>query len=186
MTEREEKVLGVPLEGIELPRRKNRRSERKKALNVLYHLELRELLTRASESEDPESFINGLLSDILSDYGIEEESFSFKLLKITLTRLKEIDSLLLEFIEPHRWSTLPPLERSLLRLGVAQLLPNTELQDVPTEVAIDETVELAKRYSYRNFHKFVNAILDKVAKRIGTNSGKDLQEDIPDSTEAVQ
>jgi N utilization substance protein B len=58
---------------------------------------------------------------------------------------------------------MAPLERSILRLAVWELLAG----DVPAAVAIDEAVSLAKRYSSPEAGSLVNGVLGGVARRQG-------------------
>jgi transcription antitermination factor NusB len=53
------------------------------------------------------------------------------------------------------------IDRNLLRMGTAEILL---LDDVPDKVAINEAIEIAKRFSTENSGRFVNGILDKVAR----------------------
>ena len=55
------------------------------------------------------------------------------------------------------------VERAVLRLGAYEL---TARLDIPYRVAINEAVELAKRYGGEQGHKFVNGILDKLAAEV--------------------
>src|SRR5262245_4200424 len=56
------------------------------------------------------------------------------------------------------------VDRSILRLGAYELL---ERDDVPMQVAIDEAVELAKRFGGDESRAFVNGTLDAVARARG-------------------
>jgi len=58
--------------------------------------------------------------------------------------------------ELHR---LPQIDRDILRLATAEML----YLEVPKEVAINEAVELAKRYSTEDGYRFINGILRKIA-----------------------
>ncbi len=58
---------------------------------------------------------------------------------------------------------MAPLERSILRLAVWELLQ----ADVPAAVAIDEAVSLAKRYASPEAASLVNGVLGGVARRQG-------------------
>lgn len=55
------------------------------------------------------------------------------------------------------------VSRAVLLLGLAELHGR---RDVPTRVIINESVELAKRYGPVDCYRFVNAVLDRAAKRI--------------------
>jgi N utilization substance protein B len=59
--------------------------------------------------------------------------------------------------------TLAPIERALLVIGAWELAQRLE---IPYRVVINEAVELAKRYGGTDGHKFVNAVLDRVAARL--------------------
>jgi N utilization substance protein B len=56
-----------------------------------------------------------------------------------------------------------PIERAILRIAVFEFLRR---MDVPYRVVINEAVELAKRFGAEQGHKFVNGVLDKVAKEL--------------------
>ena len=61
---------------------------------------------------------------------------------------------------------MPSVDRSLLRIAVYELL---WCDDIPTAVAIDEAVELAKSLSTDDSASFVNGLLGEIANR-GTSS----------------
>lgn len=56
---------------------------------------------------------------------------------------------------------MPAVDRALLRMGVWEILYNDE---VPTAVAIDEAVELAKEFSTDDSGAFVHGVLARVAR----------------------
>ncbi|HYP68025.1 MAG TPA: transcription antitermination factor NusB [Thiobacillaceae bacterium] len=56
---------------------------------------------------------------------------------------------------------LSPVERGILLIGAYEL---TACPDVPYRVAINEAVELAKQYGGTDGHKYVNGVLDKLAR----------------------
>ena len=58
---------------------------------------------------------------------------------------------------------LDPIERSVLRMGVWQLQYMPEL---PYRVVINESVELTKKFGAEQAHKYVNGVLDRVAKAL--------------------
>ena len=58
---------------------------------------------------------------------------------------------------------LDAVGRAVLLLGLAELKHRA---DVPTKVAINEAIELAKRYGTTDSHKFVNAVLDRAAREL--------------------
>jgi N utilization substance protein B len=56
---------------------------------------------------------------------------------------------------------MPATDRNLLRLGAFEI----RYSDTPDRVAINEAVELAKRYGTANSPQFINGILDKLIER---------------------
>jgi N utilization substance protein B len=58
---------------------------------------------------------------------------------------------------------IDPVERAILRLGAYELAHHPE---VPYRVAINEAVELAKTFGAEEGHKYVNGVLDKVARAL--------------------
>ena len=54
------------------------------------------------------------------------------------------------------------IDRNVMRIGLYELLHTT---DIPPKVAINEAVELAKKYGDLESSKFVNGILDKIHKK---------------------
>lgn len=60
---------------------------------------------------------------------------------------------------------LDPIERNLLRLGTFELRDRI---DVPYKVVISEAVALAKKFGATESHKYVNGVLDKIARELRT------------------
>jgi N utilization substance protein B len=73
----------------------------------------------------------------------------------------EIDAMLGERTVGWKFERLALLDRNILRLGVFELL---HCDDIPAEVALDEAVELAKKYGTEQAQSFVNGILDRIWK----------------------
>ena len=74
---------------------------------------------------------------------------------------EHIDTVLCAALEHWDMARLAAIDRSVLRLGVFELLHR---KDVPPKVVINEAVELAKKYSTEKSGPFVNGILDSVRK----------------------
>jgi N utilization substance protein B len=58
---------------------------------------------------------------------------------------------------------LDPVERAVLHLGAFELLHCTQ---TPWRVVINEAVELAKMFGAEQSHKYINGVLDKLARRV--------------------
>jgi transcription antitermination protein NusB len=73
-----------------------------------------------------------------------------------------VDKLLNEILVDWNLDRLATLDRDILRIATTEMM----FLGVPNKVAINEAVELAKRYSNEDGHKFINGILRKVTEAI--------------------
>lgn len=62
-----------------------------------------------------------------------------------------------------------PVERAILRLGAFELVERAE---IPTGVTINEAVELAKTFGGENGHRYVNGVLDRLARDVRPGAGR--------------
>ena len=72
---------------------------------------------------------------------------------------EECDQEIARAAEKWKLSRLSMVDRSILRLGVYQLL---HCPDIPDKVSINEAIELAKKYSGAQSPRFVNGVLDAI------------------------
>jgi N utilization substance protein B len=75
----------------------------------------------------------------------------------------ELDVRLADLTTNWRLERIGAIERSVLRLGAAELLKG----DTPPRVAIQEAVRLAERFGTSASAKFVNGVLDALARQAG-------------------
>jgi N utilization substance protein B len=80
----------------------------------------------------------------------------------TVSHQSEIDPILTVTATNWRLSRMLPVDRSILRMAAYELLFDQAKQ--PFEVVIHEANDLASRYGSADSAKFVNGILDKIAK----------------------
>ena len=79
----------------------------------------------------------------------------------------ELDELIRAYATGWSLERIAPLERSILRVGLAEMLHGSELpgeQSIPPEGAIDEAVETAKRFCGADAPGFINGILGAVLR----------------------
>jgi N utilization substance protein B len=95
--------------------------------------------------------------------GPEERAIAVPLVREVAASLPEIDSTLAEVTTNWRLERLGAIERSVLRLAVAEL----RLGVTPPRVVIQEAVRLAERFGTLESARFVNGVLDAVAHRMG-------------------
>lgn len=75
----------------------------------------------------------------------------------------ELDELVSKFAKDWSIDRIARVDLSILRIAIYEMLYRRE--DVPTGAAINEAVELAKRYGGERSYAFINGILGSVAKR---------------------
>ena len=126
-----------------------RSKARKRALDILYESDLREVEAAVTLAERVR-----LAEPPVNDYTIE-------LVEGVEQHRARIDAILAEFAEGWTVDRMPDVDRAVLRLGVYELLWR---EDVPDAVAIDEAVELAKLLSTDESPRFVNGVLAKVLR----------------------
>ena len=80
-----------------------------------------------------------------------------------LEKLEEIDNVLNELSTGWKTSRMNRVDLTVLRLATYEIKWD---EDVPTSVAINEAVELAKKYSSDSGPAFINGVLDKILKSL--------------------
>ena len=93
----------------------------------------------------------------------EERKFASQIMRKVISDLPKLDKQLGELTTNWRLERLGVIERSVLRLGAAELAQG----QTPPKVAIQEAVRLAERFGSARSAKFVNGILDAFARHIG-------------------
>jgi N utilization substance protein B len=124
----------------------------------------REIALQALFQEDlnPENSLENLgafLAARLHDDAMRE--FAKQLVLGVKRNQNELDALLSEKAENWAISRMAATDRNLMRMAAFEI----RYFDTPDRVAIDEAVELAKRYGSAQSPQFVNGILDKLIER---------------------
>ncbi|MGW8283212.1 MAG: transcription antitermination factor NusB [Gemmatimonadota bacterium] len=78
--------------------------------------------------------------------------------------LPVVDARIRDHLSNWRLERLTAIDRGILRLATAEL---TTRSDVPPKVAIHEAIRLAERYGTEESPRFVNGVLDAVARGVG-------------------
>ena len=130
----------------------NRRLSRELALKGLY-----------------EQFISGnALPDVMrsleeeSIYSRADQAYCKSLMEGVVENRIRLDEKIGEFID-RKVPELSPIEHAILCIATYELAFDT---NIPYRVAINEAIELAKRYGGADGHKYVNGVLDKLAANL--------------------
>ena len=104
-----------------------------------------------------------LASFQMLDFAAEEKNFEFyKLLySSTINNLAKIDAIISGISLNWEIERMPAVDRAILRMAVCELMI---LAEAPVAVVIDEAIELAKKYSTEKSGKFINGVLDNIAR----------------------
>ena len=131
-----------------------RSKARKRALDILYQADVRgddlaaTLATEAKRAvSEPARETSWLYAREIVDGVIDNRD--------------EIDEQIATFAKDWSIARMPAVDRAVLRIGVWEILHNDH---VPTAVAIDEAVELAKEFSTDESGPFVHGVLARIAR----------------------
>jgi len=97
---------------------------------------------------------------LTSLYEGEVDEFARDLAEAVSARAPELDAAITAAAEGWTADRLGAVERNVLRIGTYEL----GAESVPPEVAINEAVELAKRYATEDAGRLVNGILGRIAR----------------------
>ncbi len=136
---------------------KKRRYGREISLKMLYQLDSS---GRPLEEIQENTFQNENVTD-----GIKK--FAAELADGTLEHLLEIDNILAKLATHWKIERMAVIDRNILRIALFELEYQLE---TPTNVIINEAIEIAKKYSDADSYRFINGILDKAAKEIRKDS----------------
>jgi N utilization substance protein B len=129
-----------------------RSKARKQALDLLYETDIRgtnlveTLISRDVPAEGPDARpIREYTRDLVN--GVSNNR-------------RKIDELITTYVQGWDMDRLPAVDRNILRLGIYEILWSTS---VPTSVAIDEALVLAKELSSDESSKYIHGVLGRIA-----------------------
>ena len=97
--------------------------------------------------------------------GLEDESFVWQLVTGVVQRLSRIDKIIEKAAPEWPLEQITIVDRNVLRIGLYELL-YAKKEEVPSKVAINEAIELAKTFGGESSGKFINGVLGTVFKEI--------------------
>jgi N utilization substance protein B len=129
-----------------------RSKARKQALDLLYETDIRgtslveTLVTRDIPAEGPDARpIREYTRELV--HGVSDNR-------------RKIDELITTYAQGWDMDRLPAVDRNILRLGIYEILWSSS---VPTSVAIDEALDLAKELSSDDSAKYIHGVLGRIA-----------------------
>ena len=129
-----------------------RRKARELALQLLYQLDV-----QGEDNPQPH------LDDFWLRHPVDREArdFAESLVRGTKTHEAEIDELIARYAENWELDRMAVVDRNILRQGIFELRWTS---GVPPKVAINEALEVAKKFSTHESSRFINGILDRIHK----------------------
>lgn len=130
----------------------SRRKSRELALQALYQIDV--------TGDQAEKALYDLRNSCPEDP--DATGFSAVIVNAVVLNLEQIDDTIMKAAQNWSIKRMALIDRNIIRLGVAQLEHLRE--QVPPKVAIDESIELAKKFGDQESSRFINGVLDKIFK----------------------
>jgi N utilization substance protein B len=149
-----------------------RRQAREYALQFLYRIDFVDIAEGGAAHPESIANINEEIAAFWKDSGEEDpdvRSFTENIIMGTIRNLGEIDPLLQKVAAKWSLSRMASIDRNILRFATYEILYR---HDIPDAVTINESLEIAKKYSTVDSAAFINGILDRIAKEHGPKGPK--------------
>jgi len=137
-----------------MARRRTETRARSRALQAMYAWDMR-------GERDLERVAERVWKDLA--VAPEERKVAATLIHVFSDRRVELDRELKAVTENWRLERLGAIERSVLRLAATELA----IAETPPRVVLQESIRLAERYGSAQSARFVNGVLDALARRMG-------------------
>jgi len=115
---------------------------------------------------DSEKDLEFMVEDIFIDdkfFNDEMRNIAYRYCKGIVSRKDDLDEIIKRYLFNWSWDRLQFVDKNILRLATYELLYESS---IPVEVSLNEAVEIAKIYGTEKSGKFVNGILDSIAKEL--------------------
>lgn len=111
----------------------------------------------------PEGKAPEILAANLKEFApdFDDGGFAAQLVENVLARRDEIDKIIVTFAPEWPLEQITNVDRNILRLGIYEL---KYADEIPSKVAINEAIELAKTFGGESSGRFVNGVLGAVFK----------------------
>jgi len=134
----------------------NRHLSRTLAMQTLYQWDFNSL-----DDKELKNILNYNLNEFAA--GFNDEGFAEHLVDGVLKNKKEIDKLIGKYATEWPIEQITIVDRNILRMGIYELKFDP---DIPSKVAINEAIEVAKTYGGESSGKFVNGVLGAIFKEM--------------------
>jgi N utilization substance protein B len=134
----------------------NRHLSRTLAMQTLYEWDF---------NGQKEKDLKDLLTYNLAEFapGFDDNGFTQHLVEGVIKNVKEIDELIRKYATEWPIEQITVVDRNILRIGIYELKMDPE---IPSKVAINEAIEVAKAFGGESSGKFVNGVLGAIYKEM--------------------
>lgn len=133
----------------------SRKTAREEAMKILYEMEI----TKSS----PDEILNNYFENLEKPIGDEERKYITEAVNGVSGKKAEIDSYISKYLKGWNISRIAKVDLAIMRIAVYEMM---DRKDVPGAVAVNEAVEIAKKYSDNNSPSYINGVLANVMKEI--------------------
>lgn len=129
-----------------------RKEERELAFTLIFEKSFNDDLT-----------VDEVIQNAVEARFVEENTYAFSVSHLTYEHIEEIDSIIEKNSVGWKVSRLPKVSLAVFRLALCEIL---YVPSVPNGVAINEAVELAKKFATKEDASFINGVLGKFVKEL--------------------
>ena len=132
----------------------SRRKSRQRALQLLFSWDARK--------RPIDDVVSEYFDALYAEEGTQRDPFAIELARGTVEHVADIDERITKHAANWRMERMPAVDRNVLRVAIYEMSHG----GTPAPVAIDEALELARRYSNEESVQFVNGVLDAVRREL--------------------
>lgn len=131
----------------------NRKLTREEVMKLFYEMDMNDDFS----IERSERYLNNIENMKIDTTYFRHTSLSF------VENLKSIDNLINQYSSDWKINRIAKIDIAIMRLAITEMLYDDE---IPISVSINEAIELCKKYSNEDSHKFINGILGTINRGI--------------------
>lgn len=144
----------------------SRHLSRTLALQTLYEWDFNHL---------PQDQVTPLIERMIKEFGpgLEDKSFVYVIIQGVIQNIDAINKMIVASAPEWPLEQITVIDRNILRIGIYELKYS---QDIPPKVAINEAIELAKKFGGDSSGKFINGVLGTIYKQMGPKEATEEKE----------
>ena len=127
----------------------NRKQSREEAVKIMYSMDLNN------------DFSEPAFKKFIDDFSLDSIDYEYieKTILDGIHNLKQIDELINKNSKDWKINRIAKVDLAILREAITEIL---YVESIPSSVSINEAVEISKKYSNHDSHKFINGILGSI------------------------